>query len=131
MRRFMSRARTPRRPLIQRLRSLQSEDEGWPSFWSTLRRNQIFRIISAILVVWVLGATSIHLAERGGNPAFASWTESFFNVWVLLFAGPDEEPKSAIGRLISLVLLGLGVGLAGLFTGSVASILVTQNLRRR
>jgi voltage-gated potassium channel len=84
-----------------------------------------------MLIIWILGATAIHLAERGGHSAFDSWTDSFFNVWVLLFAGPDEAPKTLIGRLISMVLLGLGVGLAGLFTGSVASILVTHNLRSR
>ena len=85
--------------------------------------------MTAVLVVWVVGATAIHLAERGVNESYRSWTDSFFSVWVLLFAGPDEAPKTAAGRLISMILLGLGVGLAGLFTGSVASILVTQNLR--
>jgi voltage-gated potassium channel len=86
-----------------------------------------------MVVLWVVGATGIHLAEEGpgGQGPFDTWTESFWNVWVMIFAGPDNAPKTAIGRLISMVLLGLGVGLAGLFTGSVASILVTQNLRRR
>jgi voltage-gated potassium channel len=126
----MRRVRTPRRPYIQRIRSILSEEGGWGSLWLTLRRNQIFRVVLAVVVVWVLGATGIHLAEQGGNPPFDTWTESFWNVWVLLFAGPDEAPKTAIGRLISMILLGLGVGLAGLFTGSVASILVARNLRR-
>ena len=127
----MSRARTPRRPVIQRVKSSLSESEGWRLLWSTLRKNQILRILAAVVVVWFIGATGIHLAEGADNPPFATWTESFWNVWVLLFAGPDEKPKTVIGRLISMVLLGLGVGLAGLFTGSVASILVAQNLRRR
>ena len=126
----MRRARTLRRPVIQRIRTSLSEDGGWRSLWHAVRRNQVFRILAAVLVVWVVGATGIHLAEGNDNPAFGTWTESFFNVWVLLFAGPDEAPKTAIGRLISMVLLGLGVGLAGLFTGSIASILVAQNLRR-
>jgi voltage-gated potassium channel len=127
----MPRARSPRRPFVQQLRSLTTEGQGVRSLWWALRRNQIFRVILAVMIVWVMGATGIHLAERGGNPPFDTWTESFWNVWVMLFAGPDEAPKTAIGRLISMILLGLGVGLAGLFTGSVASILVAQNLRRR
>jgi Trk K+ transport system NAD-binding subunit len=126
----MKRVRTARRPLIKRLRASLEEGGGWKSIWHVVRRNQIFRVLTAMIVVWVAGATSIHLAERGGNSAFETWPESFFNVWVLLFAGPDEAPKTVIGRLISMLLLGLGVGLAGLFTGSVASILVTHNLRR-
>jgi voltage-gated potassium channel len=127
----MTRARTPRRFFIQRFRSLFAEDEGWRPLWLAIRRNQVFRVVLAVLIVWVVGATGIHLAEQGGNPAFDTWIESFWNVWVMLFSGPDEKPRTAVGRLISMVLLGLGVGLAGLFTGSVASILVAQNLRRR
>jgi voltage-gated potassium channel len=126
----MKRVRAVRRPFVHRIRASLTESGGWGSLWSIVRRNQIFRIGTAFLLIWVLGATAIHLAEGSGNPPFETWTESFFNVWVLLFAGPDEAPKTAMGRLISMILLGLGVGLAGLFTGSVASILVTQNLRR-
>ncbi len=127
----MSPAKTPRPRFIRRVRSSLSENEALGSFWSLLRKNQFLRILAAVVFVWVVGATGIHLAERGDNPPFDTWTESFWNVWVLLFAGPDEKPKTAIGRLISMILLGTGVGLAGLFTGSVASILVAQNLRRR
>ncbi len=117
--------------MIERLRDRFGNPGGWSSLWLALRRNQIARILAAMLVVWVVGATVIHLAERGGNESFDTWTESFWNVWVLLFAGPDQAPKTAVGRLMAMALMGLGVGLAGLFTGSVASILVAQNLRRR
>ena len=127
----MSPARTPRRPFVHRVRASLTQDGGWRTLLSALRRNQVFRIVVAVIVVWVLGATGIHLAERGGNPPFDTWIESFWNVWILLFAGPDEAPRTAIGRLIAMALVGLGVGLAGLFTGSVASILVAENLRRR
>jgi len=127
----MTRVRSPRRLLVDRLKALRLEGDGWRILWLAIRRNQIFRVVLAVLVVWVMGATGIHLAERGGGTSFDNWTDSFFNVWVLLFAGPDEAPKTMVGRLISMILLGLGVGLAGLFTGSVASILVAQNLRRR
>ena len=127
----MRRVRTSHRRIIERVRTLLVEDGGWRVLFAVIRRNQIFRIVVAVLVVWVLGATGIHLAERGGNPPFDTWSESFWNVWVLLFAGPDEAPKTAIGRFIAMALLGLGVGLAGLFTGSVASVLVTRNLRSR
>ena len=127
----MSRPRSPRRRLIETIRGPLSDKDGWRGLFLVLRRNQIFRIVIAVMVVWVLGASGIHLAERGGNPPFDTWSESFWNVWVMLFAGPDQSPRTAIGRLISMALLGLGVGLAGLFTGSVASVLVAQNLRRR
>jgi voltage-gated potassium channel len=127
----MRRVRTPRRRIIERFQNTLAEEGGWRVLFLAIRRNQIFRIVVAVLVVWVVGATGLHLAERGGNPPFDTWSESFWNVWVLLFAGPDEAPKTTIGRFIAMACLGLGVGLAGLFTGSVASVLVAQNLRRR
>src|SRR4051794_39403133 len=101
------------------------------SFLSRWNRNQVLRIAGAIVIAWVIGAVGIHLAERGGNPAFDTWTESFWSVWVLLFSGLDEPPKTATGRIFAMILLGTGVGLAGLFTGTVASVLVEYQLRRR
>ncbi len=100
-------------------------------FLRNWNRNQVIRIIGAMTLAWVVGAIGIHLAERGGNPAFDTWHESLWSVWIMLFSGLDEPPKTAIGRVFAMVLLGTGVGLAGLFTGTVASILVEHQLRRR
>ena len=125
----MTRARTPRRPLLHRLRS--SPDEDRQPLWQTIRRNQIFRVILAVLVVWVVGILGIHLAERGAEFAVRDLERVVFQRLGPAVHRPDEAPKTTIGRLISMILLGLGVGLAGLFTGSVASILVAQNLRKR
>jgi Trk K+ transport system NAD-binding subunit len=50
---------------------------------------------------------------------------------VLLFSGLETPPKSTAGRLLTMALLVLGVGLAGLFTGSVASLLVERYLKRQ
>jgi voltage-gated potassium channel len=94
-------------------------------------RNQLVRIGVVLVVAWVAGATVIHLAERGGNEAFNTWAESFWSVWVMLFAGPEGSPKTAVGRFVAMILLGTGVGLVGLFTGTVASIFVERQLRRR
>ena len=127
----MRRIRSSRLSAVKRLRTHFSNPGGWAALWLAIRRNQVARILAAMLVVWVLGSVGIHLAERGDNEGFNTWTESFWNVWVMLFAGPDNPPKTFLGRMISMILLGLGVGLAGLFTGSVASILVAQNMRRR
>ena len=75
----------------------------------------------------------LYLAEGHTNPAFETLAESLWSVWVLLFSGLDDAvaPKTPIGRLLAMVLLVAGVGLAGLFTASVASLLVERYLRRR
>src|SRR4051812_12291418 len=87
-------------------------------------RNQAFRIVAAISVAWVVGSVGIPLAEQGNNVDFDTWSESFFKVWVMLFSGLDNPPKTFLGRFFAMVLLSTGVGLAGLFTGTVASVLV-------
>lgn len=95
------------------------------------RRNQLLPIFGVMVVAWLVGATIVHLAERGGNPAFDTWSESLWNVWVALISGPNEPPQTSIGRLTTVLLMGVGVCLIGLFTGSVASILVENRMRRR
>lgn len=119
----------PRR--LVRLISSQTRREALLSVLRNWNRYQAIRIVAAIIIAWVIGAAGIHLAERGGNPAFDTWTESFWSVWVILFSGLEDPPKTALGRLFAMVLLGTGVGLAGLFTGTVASILVEHQLRSR
>ena len=96
-----------------------------------LGRNEMVRFLGAILALWVVGATVIHLAERGGNEAFDTWGESFFRVFVILFSGVDQPPKTPVGRLMTVLILVAGVCLVGLFTGAVASVFVERRLRRR
>jgi voltage-gated potassium channel len=94
-------------------------------------RYQVARIIGAVAFAWVLGATALYFAERDVNTDFATWNESLWHVWVLLFSGLDEPPRTIAGRLVTMAILVLGVGTAGLFTASVASVLVERYLRRR
>ena len=126
----MKRSRKPRLPSVEQVRTALAQPDLTQKVWGSIRRNQVVRLMAAMSVLWVIGAVGIHLAEGEGNESFRTWTESFWNVWVMLFSGLDNPPKTALGRLISMLLLGLGVGLVGLFTGSVASILVAENLRR-
>jgi voltage-gated potassium channel len=98
---------------------------------SSWNRHQAGRIVAAILLSWFLGAATIHYAEGPESPAFGTWGEALWSVWVLLFSGLDEPPQTAVGRLATMVVLVLGVGLAGLFTASVASLLIERYLRRR
>ena len=98
---------------------------------SAWNRNQVRQVVTAVLLTWLLGATALHWAERGVNPDFATWGDSLWGVWVVLFSGLDSAPKTTAGRLVMMALLVLGVGLAGLFTASLASLLIERYLRRR
>ena len=94
-------------------------------------RNQSFRIGAFILLAWVAGTVGIHLAERGINPAFDTLGESLWSAWVLLFSGVEIQPVTTLGRLFAMLLVVAGIGLVGLLTGTVASVLVEAHLRRR
>ena len=98
---------------------------------TAFNRHQVWKILTAILVIWIVSSTALHFAERATNPAFERWGESLWNVWVTLFSGLSSEPNSAVGRVVVSAVLVVGVALAGLFTASVASILVERSLRSR
>ena len=116
---------------IVRLVSSVAQREALVRVLSYWNRNQAVRIALFFTLAWVVGAVGIHLAERGGNPSFDTIGESFWSVWVILFSGIDDPPRTTLGRFFAMILLGTGVGLAGLFTGTVASVLVEHQLRRR
>ena len=93
-------------------------------------RFQVGGVIIGVVVIWLIGAVVLHLVERETNTAFGTIGDSLWNVWILIFSGDVETPTSIIGRIAAMVLLVAGVGVAGLFTASVASLLVERYLRR-
>lgn len=94
-------------------------------------RHHVWKILTAIVAIWIVSSTALHFAERGTNPAFETFGESLWSVWVTLFSGLEIELNSTIGRLVVSAVLVVGVALAGLFTASVASILIERALRSR
>src|SRR5690349_7040943 len=77
-------------------------------------RHQVARVVGAVLLAWLAGATGLYLVERRVNPDFATWSDALWGVWVLLFSGLDQPPKTTAGRLIAMLVLVVGVGTAGL-----------------
>ena len=94
-------------------------------------RHQVWKILTSIVVIWIVSGTALYFAERGTNPAFETWRESLWNVWVTLFSGLNNAPTTPLGRVVVSGVLVVGVALAGLFTASVASILIERALRSR
>jgi voltage-gated potassium channel len=94
-------------------------------------RHQVWRILTSVVLIWIVSGTALHFVERGTNPAFATWRESLWNVWLTLFSGLNTTPTTHLGRLVVSGVLVVGVALAGLFTASVASILIERSLRSR
>lgn len=113
-------------------RLAEKTDDGWVWMraWNRWRRSLFARLLLSLFAIWVLGALVIHAAEARSNPAFSDWGEAFWNVWLALFNGMNETPKTFLGRVAAVVVLIVGVCIVGVFTGNVASILVESRLRR-
>ena len=60
-------------------------------------RHQIPKILTAVVVIWIVGGTALHFAEGGTTPGYETWRESLWNVWVTLFSGLGEAPKTVAG----------------------------------
>ena len=128
----MPRVRRFRPRTLVRLFSNQARREALFSTLALLNRNQVARIGLAVCAAWLVGVIGIHLAERASNPAFDTWARIVLErLGASCSAAWTTPPKTLVGRFFAMVLLGTGVGLAGLFTGTVASILVEHQLRRR
>ena len=55
-------------------------------------RHQVWKILTSIVVIWIVSGTALYFAERDTTPAFATWRESLWNVWVTLFSGLNNAP---------------------------------------
>ncbi len=119
-----------RRKILQALKAARWR-ELFLSALSAFNRNQVGRIAAAVILTWLLGAVAIFFAEHGTNPDYETFGQALWGVWVLLFSGVDGPPMTTAGRIIAMILVVVGVGLAGLFTASVASLLIERYLRRR
>jgi voltage-gated potassium channel len=119
-------------------RSIGAAQKRRSLYWRVLslvtdwNRYQVARVIAGVVVTWVIGAVGLFVVEGRPGSGFETLGSSLWSVWIILFSGLDEScsPKTGPGRLIVMVLLVYGVGLAGLFTASVASLLVERYLRR-
>jgi voltage-gated potassium channel len=114
-----------------RVRDKKSWLDTLRSVLKAWNRYQVPKILTALVVIWIVSGTALYFAESGKNPAFKTLRESLWNVWVTLFSGLNNAPNSPVGRLVVSGVLIVGVALAGLFTASLASILVERTLRSR
>ena len=94
----------------------------------TLRRERVFALVLAVVVIILLGATGFTLTE----PRQGTWLQQFgLGAWWALITLTtvgygDVVPVTTLGRLVgSAVILG-GVVTLALVTATVASVFIEQ-----
>ncbi len=75
---------------LGRVRDKASWRDKLLSVLTAWNRHQVWKILTAVVVIWIVCGTALHFAERGTNRAFKTWGESFWNVWVTLFSGRTQ-----------------------------------------
>ncbi len=98
-------------------------------FW----KHQLLRLFIIVAFIWIIGASGLWLVEHRANPKyFSRLPEASWSIAVYLFSGLDRgEPVTAAGKIIVTSVLILSLGVVGVFTGTIASILVEQRIGRR
>ena len=103
----------------------------------TVMRNESKTLISAIFVMMilvVLSASGIYVVERHAQPdAFGSIPSAMWWATVTLttVGYGDVVPMTVTGRLLGVLITVLGVGMAALPAGIIASGFTTELARRR
>jgi len=69
-----------------RVRDKASWREALLNVLKAWNRHQVWKILTAIVLIWIVSGLALHFAERGTNPAFATLRESF---------GTSGSPSSA------------------------------------
>ena len=100
-------------------------------------RHQITRVILYIVAIWLLGSLIVFVCERNEvdpdtqSGEFDSFPKACWNVVIYIISGFDSAtPITTLGRSSAILILILSVGIVGIFTGTVASILVERNTYR-
>ena len=94
-----------------------------------LAKRQFHYVALVAVAVVILGAVAVYLFERDKNPSVQSPGDALW--WAIVTATTvgygDVSPVTFEGRTVAVVLMLVGIGVIGVFTGSIASYLFEQD----
>jgi len=94
-----------------------------------LNKNKLLRLLLIIVVIWLIGASLLWMTEGLRNGDFDSLGKSLWNIAIYLFSGLDSGvPTTVAGRIIVTVILVMSLGIVGVFTATLASIMIERRL---
>ena len=96
-----------------------------------LQAEDIPRLAVLTLVALFVGGVAELAIERGSNPAFAELGDGLW--WALVtittIGYGDKFPITVGGRLVAALLVFFGIGMVGIITGKIASVLVERRIK--
>ncbi len=99
--------------------------------WAGLQAENVPRLVFGFCLLLFAGGPAVYLLERGKNDLFKTVGDGLW--WAIVtfttVGYGDKYPITTAGRVLSGVLMMVGIGLLGTFTGKIAAALVERRMR--
>jgi voltage-gated potassium channel len=99
--------------------------------WRRFLRNRTWLVVLGIILVFSLTSAGVLLFERDINQGFRHFGDVIW--WTIVTASTvgygDRVPETTGGRVIGILVIVLGVGVASIVTGKIASWLVEWKIK--
>ncbi|MFO7848805.1 MAG: potassium channel family protein [Spirochaetia bacterium] len=92
-----------------------------------------FRVGVFLIILVAFSMVGILMFEEGVNKAFSTvWDTFWYSIVTITTVGyGDKSPITVGGKVVGLLLMGMGVIVLAAVTGQISSFLVEQQLKRR
>ena len=104
---------------------------SFSSFYRNLSKDNLSRIIIAVLLVIFVGGGLVFFIETGSNGEFTRFVDSLWwgAVTITTVGYGDMAPVSNAGRMIAVMMMFGGIVLTSIFSGTIASIFVDRKIK--
>ena len=101
------------------------------SFFEAFQIKKLLNLFLALFAIWLTGSVLLYACEHGSSSHFSSLSRASWSILVYLFSGFEEYiPATGAGKSLSIFIMVFGVGVIGLFTANIASILIERSLAK-
>ena len=95
-------------------------------FLKFLQRENYFRLLFVILTIILASGLALSLLEPGMSFVNGLW----WSVVTLTTVGyGDISPATTGGRIVAIIIMFFGIGLLGMLSGNLATIMITKRIR--
>jgi len=93
--------------------------------------NELIKVITILIVMWLVGAIGILILEAKNQPDFNSLKNTLW--WTIVTMTTvgygDMSPQGDYSRLFATFIMLTGIGISASLTGTISSIFVTKKIR--